>query len=66
MGYIEDRDHILNDSTTPYWMADLIRTADTKDAVESWAVVDMVADLLRKRMNEALASAMKETIKHPF
>lgn len=52
MNYGQEKAQLLNDPTTPHWMKDLILLAEKKDPVDAWAVVDMVAHLLKKRMEE--------------
>lgn len=48
---------MLDDPCTPFWLADVIRTALTKDAVDAACGLQAVAYLFAQRTREILRSA---------
>lgn len=50
--YTTQRNALLADPSTPFWMSSLIQEAERHDPFDAWAVLDTVTQLFKARIDE--------------
>ncbi len=54
MTYLQWRDKVLNNPTSHFYLTNAIRVFESKDCVDAYYDAQLLADLMKARMKEAL------------